>query len=353
MSHLEERREKNCLNCNAQLQGKYCYICGQENIEPKETAWHLVSHFFQDITHFDGKFFNTLSLLMLRPGFLSREYIRGRRASYLNPIRMYVFTSALFFLVFFTLYNTEEHIPAPKPAVDGKLLATVAKMDSAGFAQFTIAVNKENKRPAVPMTRAEFKKYADSAIEHAGLSITGIRVRSRAEYDSLLATGAIKDPWFMRIGKRKLLDVYKKYDNDNDRINAAFLTSLLHSLPQILFVSLPLLALLLKLLYVRRKNFYYVDHAIFSIHFYIFVFMSMLLLFGLDQLNGLLHWGFIKFSIIMLSIGLFFYEYKAMRNFYQQRRAKTIIKFLLLNLMFLFVMLILFLVFALFSFFKI
>src|SRR6516165_6989863 len=59
LSHSKERKEKVCLNCKAALYGRYCHVCGQENIEPKQPAWHLVTHFFSDITHFDGKFFTT------------------------------------------------------------------------------------------------------------------------------------------------------------------------------------------------------------------------------------------------------------------------------------------------------
>ena len=46
LSHSKERKEKNCLNCNTEVQGRYCHVCGQENIEPKETVWGLVTHFF-------------------------------------------------------------------------------------------------------------------------------------------------------------------------------------------------------------------------------------------------------------------------------------------------------------------
>ena len=90
MSHLTERKEKNCLNCNTTVQGRYCQVCGQENIVPQDTFGHLVLHFIYDITHFDGKFFDTLKYLAFKPGFLSKEYIAGRRVRYLNPIRMYV-----------------------------------------------------------------------------------------------------------------------------------------------------------------------------------------------------------------------------------------------------------------------
>ena len=108
MSHLKERKEKNCLNCQATLFGRYCHVCGQENLEPKETVWHLIQHFFNDITHFDGKFFSTVKYLLRKPGFLSTEYVAGRRATYLNPIRMYVFTSAFFFIVLYAISKPEE-----------------------------------------------------------------------------------------------------------------------------------------------------------------------------------------------------------------------------------------------------
>lgn len=110
VSHLKERKEKICLNCHTALIGRYCHVCGQENLEPKETVWHLVTHFFNDITHFDGKFFSTVKYLLRRPGFLSAEYMAGRRASYLNPIRMYVFTSAIFFLILFSLKRPRDMV---------------------------------------------------------------------------------------------------------------------------------------------------------------------------------------------------------------------------------------------------
>ncbi len=62
------------------LYGRYCHQCGQKNLEPKETVGHLVLHFFNDVTHFDGKFFSTVKYLLRKPSFLSAEYTVGRRA---------------------------------------------------------------------------------------------------------------------------------------------------------------------------------------------------------------------------------------------------------------------------------
>src|SRR6187551_1937271 len=69
----------------------------------------MFTHFFYDITHFDGSFFVTLKDLLFKPGFLSREYMLGRRKKYLHPVRMYVFTSAVFFLVFFSMFHVSEN----------------------------------------------------------------------------------------------------------------------------------------------------------------------------------------------------------------------------------------------------
>src|SRR5690349_22469253 len=131
--------------------GRYCHVCGQENVEPKESFLHLVTHFFNDITHFDGKFFTTLKDLLFKPGFLSKEYMIGRRASYLNPIRMYVFTSAIFFLLFFSFFESKAPLKIV-PTINGKTLEQIDKMDSATFATFTTDLNEESDRPARPMT---------------------------------------------------------------------------------------------------------------------------------------------------------------------------------------------------------
>ena len=110
MSHAPERKEKDCLNCGTVIYGRFCHVCGQENVVPKESFGKLIIHFFYDITHFDGKFFETVKDLFFKPGFLSKEYTRGRRAKYLNPIRMYIFTSAFFFLIFFAFFSPDNPI---------------------------------------------------------------------------------------------------------------------------------------------------------------------------------------------------------------------------------------------------
>jgi hypothetical protein len=354
MSHHPERKEKNCLNCGTTVQGRFCHICGQENIEPKESFWHLVRHFFYDITHFDGKFFPSLKYLFLRPGFLPKEYLAGRRASYLNPVRMYVFTSAFFFLLFFSfLYSEKNDLVINDITINKKSLAEIDSMDAATFSAFTANINKENDKPAVPMSREEFGRYIDTVKQSIGIHFTSHHYKSTKEYDSLLAAGVKKHNWIERKLIHKEIEMNEKYHNDPREIIKAFRGKLMHNLPQMLFISLPFLALVLKLLYVRRKQFYYIDHLVFSLYLFIFLFASMLIILGLSRLNSQLHWGVLGFILTLLYIGLFVYEYAAMRKFYRQGWFKTLIKFFLVNILFFMVIMLLFAVFVFFSFFEI
>ncbi len=353
MSHFKERKEKNCLNCGIVVQGKYCHICGQENIEPKETILHLVSHFFRDITHFDGNFFSTLKRLIARPGLLSKEYMLGRRASYINPVRMYIFTSAFFFLIFFNFFKIEGVRINPNSDINKKTIAEIDRMDSSAFADFTRNINREEGKKDEPMTRQQFKIFADNAFEKGSINIAGIKYSSKAEYDSVLLTGTKKHNWLQRQFIYKIVAVKEKYKNNASGLLKAFRESLLHSLLQMLFISLPLLALLLKWLYFRRKEFYYVNHAIFSIHLYIFIFIALLFILSFDKLAGLMGWGVFSYLNFALYFSMFFYTYKAMRKFYGQRRGKTIAKYGLLLFLFFIMMLLLLSFFRFFSFFTI
>jgi hypothetical protein len=350
MSHLRERKDKNCLNCGTLVQGKYCHVCGQENIEPKESFWHLVLHFFNDITHFDGKFFHSLKYVLFRPGKLPLEYLKGRRASYLNPIRMYVFTSAIFFLIFFSLKDitrTKDRIID----INGKTFNQINEMDSATFASFTLSLNKE-LGINIPMTRGEFRHYGDS-IEHRGIHFTNRHFKSKEEYDSLRRVKAVNHNWIQRKMIYREIEMNAKYDNNARQIISSLQQKFIHTFPQIIWVSLPLFALVLKLLYRRRKEYYYVNHAIFSIYHYIFVFLLFTVLLGIGQLHDWLHWGIFNYIYLLLNFGLFVYLYAGMYNFYKQGAFVTFLKFLLLNIMSALVVVILFAGFLLFSLFEI
>lgn len=94
-------RSESCPNCGADLNGEYCQRCGQKRIHRHELA---VKHFFghvvlHEFTHLDSnKILKTLRDLTLRPGLLTAEYLAGRKGLHVNPIRVYLTFSAIYFL---------------------------------------------------------------------------------------------------------------------------------------------------------------------------------------------------------------------------------------------------------------
>lgn len=352
MSRLRERVEKNCLNCNTRVEGRYCQNCGQENIETNESVCHLISHFFKDITHFDGKFFSTLKYLFAKPGFLSMEYMIGRRASYVNPIRMYVFTSAFFFLIFFSFMKVDNNSIVSDLKLNGKTFAEVEGLDSLAFNIYTEKLNKDAGRDSVPMSRQAFKRYFDSTVLVGGIHFTNTDYKTKEAYDAAVRSGKVNHGWFKKQLIYREIELNEKYQNEGGKAVKDYVNILLHSLPQMLFILLPLFAFILKMLYIRRKSYYYVNHSIFSIHFYIFSFITMLFIFALNKLNDELNWSAINYIELISVLGIFFYLYKAMRKFYQQRRAKTIFKFFVLCFSLFLTMSFLFLIFIFYSLYK-
>ena len=100
--------ESACLNCGTQLIGSHCHACGQS-----AHVHRTLGAFFHDLLHgafhFEGKIWRTLPLLARHPGRLTREYIDGRRASYVSPIALFLFCVFLMFATFHLTQDESEH----------------------------------------------------------------------------------------------------------------------------------------------------------------------------------------------------------------------------------------------------
>jgi len=283
------RSDRTCLNCGAEVQDRYCSHCGQENLEPKENIGHLIGHFFSDLTHYDSKFFLTLKHLFLRPGFLTKEYFLGRRARYFNPVRMYFFISFVFFLLYLSIPNKKIHF------LSFKLRST----------QTTIQIGNSS-----------------FAFGFASRSYKSVH-----EYDSIQKNLPVEDKDFVitRLSMQHYLRMREKYGDNADEV---FAENLRHNIPKIMFLFLPFFALFLKWAYNKRK-YVYVDHAIFSVHFHVFVFT----LFFVFTILGL----FIFIPVWIAILGAFIYLVIALRNAYEQSFLRSFAKALLLSIIYLFV----------------
>lgn len=279
----------------------------------------------------------------------------GRRASYLHPIKMYVFSSAIFFLLFFSLFKPSDAIDAGVEApLDAKQradyiisLQNKLKKDTSNKAvQEKILLLKDTTRPFTAKDVLETETN-----EGFKLSFGGGNYKSFDEYDSTQKTLAPskRDGWLLRLIIKKGIEIDNKYKGRPKEAATKLFEGFFHRLPYLLFVSLPLFALILRLVYIRRKQFYFADHGVFTIHLYVFSFIVLLFVFGLDKLQDVTGWSFIDTLQAFVFIGLVIYLYIAMRNFYKQRWGKTFAKFLLVSFLSLVMMLILFAGFLIFS----
>jgi hypothetical protein len=361
VSHSKERLEKICLNCNTGLQGRFCHKCGQENIEPKDTVWGFVSHFFYDITHFDGKFFYTVSRLIAKPGFLPKEYITGKRARYLHPIRMYIFSSAIFFLFFFSMINTSDI------SLDNDE-GTIRNADSAKIAVQQTMLKEAKTREDSAFIESGFKNWSklnpgarkDTSAQNdkKGLNVSfkAGDYTSKAQYDSAQKNlpEDDRDGWLQRKIKYRGIELNQRYKNDETGFFRELIEKFIHSFPYLLFVSLPLYALFLKLLYIRRrKKFYYVDHGLFLLYLYIFTFLLMLVFFSLIKLMNAFDWDWLGWVLAALILYGIYYAFRSMKVFYGQSGGKTLLKFILFNILTSFSALILFAIFFLLTVFRV
>jgi hypothetical protein len=369
-------------------------------------VWHLITHFFNDITHFDGKFFETVRLLLRRPGFLSTQYVSGRRASYLNPIRMYVFTSAIFFILLFSLRGTKGIVEIGEGS--GKKRALV-ELERAKLRQDSILLHseKDNVREDAQRSSNAYAAriaavrhvYGDSTKrrfndEELDMVVTqdlndSIRrsdvpeavkdrlrkmVREREDnatnenlsffhlnrgyrtvegYDSAQARlpEDFRDGWFKRAMAHKVIRLQEEYRADRNAFWEHVRENIFHSFPKIFFVTLPLFALILNVLYYRhKKQYYYVDHGIFSIHVYCATFILLMISMLVNKLADMIGVGWVNGLSLLIQVGIWFYVliylYKAMRGFYRQRRLKTFVKYFIASLLSFIINCIVFLIFV-------
>ena len=81
-----------CKSCETPLKGKYCYVCGEKVIHPEKeySLLHHTEEFIEGFFHFDNKFFRSVKLLVTKPGFLTAEYLEGRRVGYIKPLHLFL-----------------------------------------------------------------------------------------------------------------------------------------------------------------------------------------------------------------------------------------------------------------------
>lgn len=321
------REENNCLNCGTILEGHYCHNCGQENLQIKENFGHMMNHTISDYFHFDHLFFHTLKPLLFKPGYLTNEYMAGRRAQYLHPVKMYIFISIVYFLLLFqsgqSLVNVNENSNKP--------VATQKELDSAKkeIAASPYIPNNAKKEIVKDIDKQKSGKKEDiqDSIDNRGPNKWFHPITRDTSYAQYLAKqkklpDAEQDNFFEFIWNKKAFAYKEKY---GPGAREQFLEDLKHNAPKMMFLLLPLVALILRVAFWGSKKFY-VEHLIYTFHLFCFLFLFL----GINILLKMLiphSWGVVTGVISFLEfIYICWYVYRSLRVVYQRSRFRTITK---------------------------
>ena len=327
-----------CLNCGTKLQDIFCHHCGQKDLPKRQTLGELLTNFISSFWSYEGKFFLTAKYLLTRPGFLAKEYSEGKRESYYHPARMYVFISFVFFLTLVLVpdSNKEEEMKDISKA-DAKEVNRELK--EAGLDTITNnqglnniiskavadSVRKDMEKEGV-FTKAKKKKNASD------FSFSGPPFSSIKEYDSAqnILPDEKRDGWIVRKLNSRAIEINKRYEGDDagKRFGKDFGQAFIDNFSKVLFYLLPVFALLLKSLYMRR-DFFYSEHLVFSIYYYNFFFIAGTLYMIVNLIPGL---DWLTYFIV---IWIMAYLLWAMKRTYQQSWRKTILKYSIFSFLFL------------------
>ena len=299
----------NCLNCGAAVDYHYCAVCGQETKLHVPSASEFIHEFVGHYVAVEGRLWKTLALLLFKPGFLTWEYIQGRRVRYVEPLRIYLTFSLLFFAALKLgggeLYQEEVPVAPPVPPAATPGVAPPIPGFGAGPAM-------PARSSAAPDSAAGKDSAAATSVD-ALPSMPGKSMRRATppigDFDQGV-NKAVRDH-APGVGQRFKRFMQRPLHERKAIVTAAFFSYV----PYALFCLMPLFALYLKLLYLGTGR-RYGEHLLFALHANAFAFAIISLLIAFKPLgSGLLNFG--------LWAWLVFYLPTAMRRVYGGSRLVT------------------------------
>ena len=364
-----------CDNCGAEKLGHYCAVCGQSDRDYRRNVFPVVGAVLSETFEIDSRLLKTVPKLLTRPGFLSLEFSRNRRAGYLSPFRLYLFTSIVFFFVLSLSVDLPEGPGPGREAVrtgEGPAPVTFGQSEvERPWLRINFdedAADDEEEIP-VPPDPAEPGASPDTPATPVEATSTTVPHRDEAGAEAGPPPGLPPGPLtekqqeaFDRLApaldeerRRKLVEILRgsalaeavvqgarrisaedAADTDTARryvvgqlidiMHRPFdaVRTWLENLPVAMFCLLPVFALLLKVFYPNRRWFYS-EHLVFAMHNHTVAFLAFTVAALLPEGNVAA-----GMSVQLLLLALALYYFVAMRRFYGGGRFVTAIKFLLL-----------------------
>lgn len=291
-----------CANCGHRLHpwDKFCSQCGQDTLDHPPSLWEFVHEFLMHYVAFEGKLWKSLWGLLARPGFLTKEYLAGRKQRYVLPLRLILTLGLVFFLVL-----------KVEPADDLVIVDGAAPAPTAASAPASSASLGKPRKPVAsapdPVAQAKAEFEADRA--------RSASEPQQAGDDQKFEDFARQLPAPMeRAAKRAMARLEADPKAESRRLGARMLALA----PYAVLCSLPFYAGLLALLYRNRRQ-PFGAHFVFAMHLHA-AWYAVLLLAQLP------HWTAVTFAVLWGNA----YPVLALKRVYDGAWWKTLLRATLL-----------------------
>jgi hypothetical protein len=328
-----------CENCGAELQGHWCSQCGQPAIEYRRSFRYVVADLLNEFLNWDSKFFTTIALLILKPWRLTNAFLEGKRVRYVNPLRLYLLASILFF---FAVNYGAKGIRFDPSKFGDEQRAEVAAAIAGKRGEIEEQLSKED---LTPEQRQKLQKALDYLTKpKSSATPTSEETSSPTAAPSASATagsgqktyGPVGDRPFVVFDDAKSSTPFERWIEGRAKEKMGehgtkmglFISTLLSNLPYMMLCCIPLFALVLKLLYIRRRLFY-IDHLIYALHIHTFFYAGvMLIVLATIGLTRFAPGAIAGWLITLLWIAFVTQIFLSIRYVYRQGWFLSVFKFL-------------------------
>jgi hypothetical protein len=361
-----------CANCGAALYGPHCYHCGQPVKGMVRQLSSILADIADTVLNIDSRIFRTLWPLLAKPGFLTNEYLEGRRVRYVTPFRLYFFLSVICFLLIQTSLDatldlsnnaisfdgggdaihgaqTVEQVQARRDAALAGLASAKAATKTSAHARRGIE-KAEEKIQAEAEDRLDYLKSVEEAKakgEPPPPDPDAEKPKSKDDFNLEIGgknwnpkTSPVQIAWLPAFVNAKLTVLATHMMDNLPRIKKdpkPLLLGVFGTLPQVLFVLMPLFALLLKIFYIFKRRLY-MEHIIVALHSHSFIFLTLLLITLAGLLRGAVAesapWlaGMLGWAMFALGWWLPIYILIMQKRVYRQGWFLTVLKYLTIGL---------------------
>jgi Protein of unknown function (DUF3667) len=279
-----------CENCGAPLSGPYCGQCGQPAIDYRRSFGHVLVDVLNEFLNWDSKFFATIALLIVKPWRLTNEFVAGHRVRYVHPLRLYLLASILFF---FAVNFGAKGIRFDPTKFPDEKRAEIAAAVADKREEIEAELKKEDltpeQRQKVQKALDYLTKPTSSATttptpEETPSSTPAAPGASPTAESGQQTYGPVGDRPFVVFDDAKSTTPFERWIEGRAKEKMGehgtkmglFISTLFSNLPYMMLCCIPLFALVLKVLYIRRRVFY-IDHLIYALHIHSFFYAAVML----------------------------------------------------------------------------